>query len=135
MLSAEAGPPPRGFLMDEEILTRSASDVVDDLYGVRCLFRHASAGTKSTKPCYEERITLWRADSFADALLLAEAEGRDYAADVDAEWCDVVQAYALSDNPGYQGAEVFSLMRDSDAPIDEYATSFFDTGHERSRKQ
>lgn len=27
--------------MDDDLLTRSVSDVVDDIYGVRCLFRPA----------------------------------------------------------------------------------------------
>jgi hypothetical protein len=119
--------------MDEDLLTTSVSEMVDDVYGVRCVLRHATAGTTSTHPCFEERITLWRADSIADAMALAAAEGRDYAATVHAEWCDVVQAFSLTDNPRFQGAEVFSLMRDSDLPIEDYVAGFFDTGSERTR--
>jgi pentatricopeptide repeat protein len=42
----------------------------------------------------------------------------------------LAQAYALSDDLG-DGAEVFSLMRDSDLGPDDYLDAFFSTGDER----
>lgn len=42
----------------------------------------------------------------------------------------LVQAYNLADEPGH-GAEVFSLILDSDLPATDYVTAFFDTGSER----
>jgi hypothetical protein len=95
-------------------------------FSVRCLFRfpNGSGGT------YEERITLWRAAGFADAVKLAEAEAADFAAGTGAEYIGLAQAYALDDEPTH-GSEIFSLMRDSDLGSEGYLNMFFDTGDER----
>jgi hypothetical protein len=94
-----------------------------DWFGVRCVF-HDPEGT------YEERVTIWKADVFEEAVLLAESEAKEYAAEVGAEFLGFAQAYVMPDEPG-QGAEVFSLLRDSDLEPDEYLDAFFDTGAER----
>jgi hypothetical protein len=95
-------------------------------YAVRCVFRHRTLGV------YEERITLWRAESFAGAAELAEAEAEEYCADLDeTEYVGFAQSYALYDVPGH-GAEVFSLMRDSALEPEAYVERFFDTGEERT---
>ncbi|WP_223246608.1 DUF4288 domain-containing protein [Curtobacterium sp. ER1/6] len=75
-------------------------------------------------------MVIVRADDFALAIARAEDEAARYAVDVDAEYLGLAQAFALVDDPG-DGAEVFSLMRDSDLPPDEYLDAFFDTGDER----
>jgi hypothetical protein len=94
-----------------------------DWFGVRCVF-HDPEGT------YEERITLWEADTFDEAVILAEAEATEYAADVGSTFLRFAQAYVMPEGPG-QGAEVFSLLRDSDLDPDAYLDAFFDTGAER----
>jgi hypothetical protein len=94
-----------------------------DWFGVRCIF-HDPEGT------YEERITLWRADTFDEAVAMAEQEAVEYAADVGSQFLGFAQAYVMPDAPG-PGAEVFSLLRDSDLEPDEYLDAFFDTGCER----
>ena len=98
-------------------------------YGVRCVFRWDHGG------CYEERITLWRAGSFDEAIELAEAEANAYAQDLEdypLTYVEFAQAYKLSDVPGH-GAEVFSLPRDSDLEAQEYLSTFFDTGREHQQ--
>lgn len=107
-------------------------DIVDGWYSVRTLFWHRRAGRIASSSCYEERITLWQADSAQHAAHLAEQEGREYASDVDARWCDLVQVYELQEHPRAQGAEVFSLMRDSDLDELAYVTRFLETGQERT---
>jgi hypothetical protein len=100
-------------------------------FGVRSLFEHgpADAGVAS----YEERITVWRARSFDEAIELAEAEAAGYAAGLEGVTdLGLVQAYALPEPPG-QGAEVFSLVRDSGLAADDYVDQFFDTGAERQQ--
>jgi pentatricopeptide repeat protein len=82
---------------------------------------------------FEERITLWYAESMADAIALAEAEARDHAEAVGAQYTGLAQGYALVDEPEH-AAEVFSLMRDSDLSADAYLDQFFDTGDERQRE-
>ena len=82
---------------------------------------------------YEERITLWRADSLAEAVAMAEEEATTYADLGDGEpftYLGLTQSYRLFDEPG-DGAEVFSLMRDSALPAADYLGAFFDTGAER----
>lgn len=82
---------------------------------------------------YEERITTWEAEDFEAASTLARAEAEDYATLLhDGIVLDLVQAYALAEAPGHR-AEVFSLIRQSDLPPDEYLTTFFDTGSEFDR--
>lgn len=95
-------------------------------FSVRCLFRLGGG----TPIGYEERITLWRAESFEEAIVLAETEADEYARAVDGRYLELAQAYHLDDVPGH-GAEVYSMIRDSTLAPDQYLTAFFDTGAER----
>ena len=98
-------------------------------YGVRCVFRWIG---HENQP-YEERITLWRAASAAQAIELAGREARDYALDNGFEHLRFAQAYELSGDRITQGTEVFSLLRDSDLKPESYLDGFFDTGQEHQR--
>jgi hypothetical protein len=95
-------------------------------YTVRCLFGSA----RDRGFVYEERLTLWCTDSFDNAISLAEKEAAHYAATHDVEYLDLAQVFLLPGHPT-SGAEVFSLVRDSELASDEYLDSFFDTGTER----
>ncbi|MER7128363.1 hypothetical protein [Streptosporangium saharense] len=97
-------------------------------YAVRCLFRGSAWNT------YEERITLWHADSAEAAILLAEQEAAEYADDLGFEYLNFAQSFKIFDAVIEQGTEVFSLFRDSDLESDAYLTAFFDTGSEREQK-
>ncbi|MFJ9627815.1 hypothetical protein ACIRU8_08990 [Streptomyces sp. NPDC101175] len=95
-------------------------------YGVRCVFRHRELGV------YEERLTLWRALSPDEAIARGESEAREYCAALDGvEYVDFAETYRMDDEPG-EGAEVFSLMRESGLPAGEYVGRFFATGAERT---
>ncbi|MFJ3302405.1 hypothetical protein ACIPSA_04655 [Streptomyces sp. NPDC086549] len=95
-------------------------------YGVRCVFRHRALGV------YEERITLWRAHSLDEAIERGESEALRYCADLDdVEYAGFAEAYRTDDVPG-EGAEVFSLMRESELPPGAYVERFFATGGERA---
>jgi hypothetical protein len=95
-------------------------------YTVRCLFGAA----RGKGFVYEERLTLWCTDSFDNAISFAEKEAAVYAAANKLEYLDLAQVCLL---PGYptSGAEVFSLVRDSELGTDDYLDTFFDTGTER----
>ena len=80
---------------------------------------------------YEERITLWSAQSNDEAIARAERDAAEYASEVDGEALGMVQAFALSDAPA-DGSEVYSLMRTSDLEPDAYLARHFDTGHEHT---
>ena len=78
-------------------------------------------------------MTIWRARSFDDAIAEAETDAAAYAGDpVDTgnEYLGLLQVYAMPEPPAH-GAEVFSLIRDSELDADAYLDQFFDTGRER----
>jgi len=81
---------------------------------------------------YEERIVLVRAHSFEEAHERGEAEAREYAADGDMEWLGHSEVFHLFDRKITDRTEVFSNLRESPLPPDEYVTRFFLTGDERT---
>ncbi|WP_369259366.1 hypothetical protein [Streptomyces sp. R35] len=95
-------------------------------YGVRCVFRHRDLGV------FEERLTLWTAASPDEAIARAEAEAREYGEALeDTEYTGFAESYRMDGGPG-EGAEVFSLMRESGLPSAAYVERFFATGDERT---
>jgi hypothetical protein len=102
-------------------------------FTVRCIFELDPDGPHESEPrCYEERITLWQAGGFDDAIALAEADAHDYAASVGSRYLGLAQC-SKADRPEH-GAELFSLMRDSGEDSESYLTRFFDTGAERQER-
>jgi len=104
-----------------------------DSYSVRCLFRWQPRPQQRARYLYEERITLWQAESLDHAIELAEQEAEAYADDGD-EFLGFVQAYALVEPVAGHGAEVFSLLRESDLEPKVYIDTFFATGTEHEQK-
>jgi hypothetical protein len=105
-------------------------DQDDRWYAVRSIFRVAG-GPESA---YEERITLWLAGSPEAALPRSEAEAEEYAEFAGAaHLAGFAQVYPLADGPPRDGAEVFSLVRDSALPPSAYVDRFFTTGQERQQ--
>ena len=97
---------------------------------VRCLFEVQPGNhRKGEARTYEERATLWQASNLDEAIALAEAEAEEYAGVVDHRYLGLAQAFSLADEPGH-GAEVFSLIRDSELSPTKYLDTFFDTGTE-----
>lgn len=97
-------------------------------YSVRCVFVHGDA-------MFEERITVWRAKDEDHAIQLAEREAAHYNEDISdspnpTRYIGLAQSFKLSDEPGAPGAEVFSLIRDSELSPDDYLNRYFDTGDE-----
>lgn len=103
-------------------------------YAVRCVFRWKSP--KAERPgclVYEERIVLVRADSFEEAHQRGEAEAREYAADGDMELLDHSEVFHLFDRKITDRTEVFSNLRESPLPPEEYVQRYFSTGDERTQ--
>ena len=110
-------------------MTRPA--VEEPWYSVRCLFAfEADDGLM-----YEERVTIWRTESFQAAIEMAELEAHEYARTLEGTYLGLAQAFHLGvdDRQLEDGDEVFSLMRVSDLGPDEYVTRFFATGREHQR--
>ncbi len=83
----------------------------------------------ANEAAFEERITLWRTASAEDAIARAEREAAEYTNTVGGRALDLFQSYWLPEEPA-DGAEVFSLIRDSELAPDAYLNTFFDTGAE-----
>lgn len=99
-------------------------------YSIRCLFLWAPRHDQVLKHLYEERITLWQADNFGQAIVFAEQEAKYYASE-DMEYLGFAQSYELIDPIKANGIEIFSLLRESDLNPQEYIDAFFDTGNDR----
>lgn len=101
-------------------------------FAVRCIVHFTDGARTEDGPLFEERITLWRAANFDEAVERAEVETRDYASVVGGRVVEFAQCFRLSGGEEIQdGTEVFSLMRNSGLPPDRYVDRFFDTGQER----
>ena len=99
-------------------------------FGVRCLFWHDGDS-------YEERITVWWAASFGEAIEQAEEEANEYCEGLHCEYVGLAQAYGPATTRDIEtaveitpGTEVFSLFRLSDLQPREYLDRFFTTGDE-----
>lgn len=99
-------------------------------YSVRCIFKHLPRHDATKRNLYEERITIWKAKSFEEAVELAEIEAKDYA-DPDSEYLGLAQVFNLFDEVLENGTEVFSLMRESNYTPKKYLDIYFDNGSER----
>jgi hypothetical protein len=92
-----------------------------DWYAVRCIFA-VGWPPEAVGKTYEERITLWQARSIDEAIERAEAEASEYASEIEespSRYLGLAQAFHLFGSPA-DGAEVFSLLRDSQLAPDEY---------------
>ena len=97
-------------------------------YSVRCVFSLAAPDGNAV---FEERVTLWRSESFEQAVALAEAEAQQYAQHVEGQYLGLAQAFHLASGPDLeQGVEAFSLIRASVLDPDAYLNRYFDTGDE-----
>ena len=119
----------------DHLLPRSAGDGVGLDHGavhLRFLDEEGSA-------TYEERITAWQTEDTGRATTWAEREALVYATppgtqEVDRpEHLGLAQAFRMFD-PLQHGAEVFSVVRDSDLEPTAYLDAFFDTGRERHQR-
>ena len=102
------------------------TEPMDEWFAVRCVFRWTEADERP----YEERITLWRAGDLETALSRAEAEAREYAENTGVTYLGLAQGYETGETKLTPGSEVFSLLRESALPPQEYLDRHFDTGRE-----
>jgi hypothetical protein len=95
---------------------------------------------RSKKKLYEERITVWRATSLAEAIELAEVEANAYEGEPDVDgratgpkYLGLAQGYAMANQSDSVSSadEIFSLLRSSTLKPQAYLDAFFDTGSER----
>ena len=103
-------------------------------YGVRCVFEAPTESFNTKRHLYEERITVWSAESLDDALDKAVAEANAYSEKHSGyRFSGLSQGFSMFPSIEADGVEVFSLLRESDLELDEYLDSFFSTGDERQQ--
>jgi hypothetical protein len=105
--------------------TMGARDFAAGWFGVRCIFQSLQ------QTSYEERITVWKADSFDAAIRKAEFEAAEYAEANGLIYLGLAQGFWIFGNEITEGTEVFSLLRMSELKTDDYLDTFYDTGQER----
>lgn len=103
----------------------------NDLYSVRCLFCHPTRKSEDEDFLYEERITLWRAESFEEAHRMAEKEARQYAEEAKCSFLKSTDSFHLFERAMESGIEVFSTMRGSNLQPQNYERTFCVTGRDR----
>ena len=86
---------------------------------------------------YEERIILVQAETHESAIKQAEVEAAEYCSHLDCIKLDFAQSFEVSDLEEepvkLHKQEVFSLMRSSDLPANQYVDLYFDTGLEHQQ--
>jgi len=96
-------------------------------YSVRCVFQW-SAGV------YEERILLWEAGDFDEAIELAESEAREYAHGIiGGRYLGLAQSFEIGHTRPNGGDELYSLVRTSELDVENYVSRFFDSGGEHTQ--
>jgi hypothetical protein len=90
-------------------------------YSVRSIFRSDMIEDGKPRRTFEERVVLFRAASFDEALAKGEAEARHYAAD----WphpkvFERIVAFHVHDDELREGDEVWSCIRDSEETDEEF---------------
>jgi hypothetical protein len=83
---------------------------------------------------YEERVVLFEAENFDEAVDIAESEAMCYAEEECGEYLGFVNVYSLFSDDIFEITEVYSSMRRSGLNKDDYIDKFYDTGGELCNK-
>jgi hypothetical protein len=103
-------------------------------YSVKGIFRWYFKDTGETAN-FEERVVLFRAGSFEEALALATDEARVYctedkSANFKIESLGHFRAYLIDEKPT-QGVEVFSRLMDSKLSAPSFLKRYYPSSHEQ----
>jgi len=103
------------------------------IFAAKCIFAHPQLTPRNDlQHVYEERIILVQAKDFEDAIDKAESDAQAYAQD-GTIYLEYVDVFELFDSDLKDLAEVYSLLRSSDLPPDDYIDQFYDTGNEHNK--
>ncbi len=104
-------------------------------YGAKCVFLHHDLTKRNGRPCYEERITLVKAGSFAAAIAKAEKGARSYAASLGStEYLGFVDVFHVFESKITEGVEVYSIMRSKRLSKKAFIDRYYDDGSFHSRR-
>lgn len=107
---------------------------IDDVgwYSAKSVYRHRLVQDDEPKTVFEERVVLFHAATFDEAIAKAETEANDYCSGSESVvYLGFVNVYCLPEETVGEGTEIYSLMRDSNLSNKEYLSRFHDDGHER----
>lgn len=104
-------------------------------FSAKTIYKHNRVENGTPKVVFEERVVLFQAASFDEAIAQAETEAQEYCGKSgETIYLGFVDVYHLFDISVGHRTEVYSLMRESALPDKDYLNTFYDTGHERSQK-
>lgn len=85
--------------------------------------------------CYEERVLKISAESFEEAISLAEKSSISYASSVGGSYVDYVQCYQAKEYSDENSVtEIYSLLRQSELGASEFLDLYEDSGGEFTSK-
>lgn len=96
-------------------------------YGVHTTFRSERMEDGKLRRVFEERILLFRAASFEEALAKGDAEAKRYASE--SQGCtplDHIVAFHIHDEELREGDEVWSCMREADVSDQEFLRRIYE---------
>lgn len=100
---------------------------VMEWYSVRSIFRADVVEEGQPRRVFEERVVVFRAASFEDALAKGEAEARRYCeGSTQACMLDHLVAFSLQEREINEGTEVWSCLRDLDLTDEAYLERFYE---------
>ncbi len=102
-------------------------------YSVKCVFEIKLLTQTALSAVYEERIVVLKAISLDDAIKQGLDEAREYeqsVGDGSIKYSGFISAYHTYEKEIAVKSEVFSMMRKSNLPLNEYLTHFYDDGNE-----
>ena len=101
-------------------------------YAVKILLHHPTRKQEGEEYLFEERITLWMANSYEEAYVKAEKEAVEYANESNSVFIQPVCAFHLFDENIIEGTEVYSIMRGSNLNPSTYRDTFCMTDRDRA---
>jgi len=99
-------------------------------YAIKCIFE-VPAREELGKHLYEERVLLWKAESFEEAFEFAKKEAKEY--EKEAEGISFIgrsDAYEIDHDIIGHGSELWSHQRGSNFEPHNYVRTFIDTEKE-----
>ncbi|MBP7860299.1 DUF4288 domain-containing protein [bacterium] len=103
-------------------------------FGVKTVYKFDALSNDCPDPVFEERVVLFRAVDFNQAINLAEEEALIYAKEGNCKFTGFVNAFIIADEPA-EKIEVYSLMRTSKLSEQDYLDHYYDSGTELTQKQ
>jgi hypothetical protein len=119
----------KAFAAERQVVSRTrAMNTQQPWYAARCLFEHGEFSKRDRLPCYEERIVVFRARSFGEAIRKAEKEAKEYCRGLKTRYLGFVEAFHLFERTLKDGAEVFSLMRSKKMTSKQFIKTYYADG-------